>query len=108
MTQKNQSCVVADCPNHAHAKGYCRRHYGQMWRKGMIYDPRRRAPLPDGMEKDDADELRRAERDLETARTMYDAVVGFEGRMKWRKKIAEAQEAIRLLQETASGVAVRG
>jgi hypothetical protein len=105
--QKSQNCVVADCPNHAHAKGYCRRHYGQMWRRGMIYEPGTRRAESEG-QGDGADELGRAEHELEKAKAMYDAVVGFEGRMKWRKKIAEAQEAIRLLQETASGVAVRG
>ena len=35
---KPTCCIVEGCPNTSHAKGYCRRHYGQIWRRGTIYN----------------------------------------------------------------------
>ena len=84
-------CIVENCPNNAHAKGYCRKHYGQIWRRGMIYEsPRRESEwaCEELSRRDEREEkMASLERELRKAQQMYDVVVGFEGRMKWRKVI---------------------
>jgi len=95
-------CIVENCPNPAHAKGYCRRHYGQIWRRGMIYDTSKRQRDEDEslLRRDDLERLRALERELQKAQQMYDVVVGFEGRVKWRRQIVAVQEEIRRLNES--------
>ena len=95
-------CIVEGCPNPSHAKGYCRRHYGQIWRRGMIYNdaPREQTTAPEsGMRRDDR--LKALERELKKAQQMYEAVVGFQGRIKWRREMEAVQYEIRKLIETA-------
>jgi len=93
-------CIVEACPNPAHAKGYCRRHYGQIWRRGTIYNdtPRERSLTEGGPRRDDR--LKALERELKKAQQMYDVVVGFQGRIKWRREIEAVQHEIRKIVET--------
>lgn len=97
---KPTHCIVAGCPNESHAKGYCRRHYGQIWRRGMIYNdaPKDQTSAPEsGMRRDDR--LKALERELKKAQQMYDVVVGFQGRIKWRREMEAVQHEIRKITE---------
>jgi hypothetical protein len=97
---KPAQCIVEGCPNPSHAKGYCRRHYGQIWRRGMIYNdaPREQTSAPEsGMRRDDR--LKALERELRKAQQMYEVVVGFQGRIKWRREMEAVQHEIRKLTE---------
>lgn len=97
---KLPQCVVEGCPNPSHAKGYCRRHYGQIWRRGMIYNdtPREQTSAPEsGMRRDDR--LKALERELRKAQQMYEVVIGFHGRIKWRREMEAVQYEIRKLTE---------
>jgi len=97
---KPAQCIVEGCPSSAHAKGYCRRHYGQIWRRGMIYNdaPREQTTAPEsGIRRDDR--LRALERELRKAQQMYDVVVGFQGRIKWRREVEAVEYEIRKLTE---------
>lgn len=97
---KPTNCIVEGCPNSSHAKGYCRRHYGQIWRRGMIYNdtPREQTSAPEsGMRRDDR--LKALERELKKAQQMYEVVVGFQGRIKWRREMEAVQYEIRKLTE---------
>ncbi|MFW5857162.1 MAG: hypothetical protein ACOCX4_04710 [Planctomycetota bacterium] len=90
-------CVVENCNNPAHAKGYCRKHYGQIWRKGRI-NPEEQddfgADDDDASAHDDSDRMRALERELRKAQHMYQQVVGFEGRLKWRKEMEAVKKEI--------------
>ena len=99
---KPSRCIVDGCPNPSHAKGYCRRHYGQIWRRGMIYSesPREQAGENDShLKRDDQERLRALERELKRAQQMYDVVVGFQGRIKWRRELDGVQSEIRKIME---------
>ena len=99
---KPANCIVEGCPNPSHAKGYCRRHYGQIWRRGMIYNdsPKEKTTAPEsGMRRDDR--LKALERELKKAQQMYEAVVGFQGRIKWRREMEAVQYEIRKLVEAS-------
>ena len=99
---KPAHCIVEGCPNPSHAKGYCRRHYGQIWRRGMIYNdtPREHTTASEsGMRRDDR--LKALERELRKAQQMYEVVVGFHGRIKWRREMEAVQYEIRKLVEEA-------
>ena len=96
---KESRCVVAGCENRAHAKGYCRKHYGQIWRKGKIYsdEEERQVAEKQLIPRDDTDRMRALERELRRAEMMYQNVIGFEGRLKWRREIDEVKkEMVRL------------
>jgi len=102
---KPAQCIVEGCPNPSHAKGYCRRHYGQIWRRGMIYNdaPREQTSAPEsGMRRDDR--LKALERELRKAQQMYEVVVGFQGRIKWRREMEAVQHEIRKLTESESEI----
>ena len=97
---KPAQCVVEGCANHSHAKGYCRRHYGQIWRRGTIYNdaPKEHTTAPEsGMRRDDR--LKTLERELRKAQQMYDVVVGFQGRIKWRREVEAVQYEIRKITD---------
>ncbi len=89
-------CMVQGCENRVHAKGYCRKHYGQIWRKGKIYTQKEAgAGKKSGMkaaQRDDTDRMRALERELRRAEMMYKNVIGFEGRLKWRREIVEVKK----------------
>ena len=97
---KPANCIVEGCPNASHAKGYCRRHYGQIWRRGAIYNdtPKEQTTAPEsGMRRDDR--LKALERELRKAQQMYEVVVGFQGRIKWRREMEAVQHEIRKITE---------
>ena len=92
-------CKVEGCENRVHAQGYCRKHYGQMWRKGRIYadGENTTAKKTAAQRRDETDRMRALERELHRAEMMYNNVIGFEGRLKWRREMAEVkQEMTRL------------
>ena len=92
---KNQKCMVDGCDNPVHAKGYCRKHYGQLWRKGRIYSEKDKDVK--NIVGDDSDRIRALQRELKRAETMYKNVIGFDGRIKWRREIEEVKkEMVRL------------
>jgi hypothetical protein len=88
--------MVQGCENRVHAKGYCRKHYGQIWRKGKIYTQKDVASAKKSGQKvphrDDTDRMRALERELRRAEMMYNNVIGFEGRLKWRREIVEVKK----------------
>ena len=91
-------CMVDDCNEPVHAKGYCRRHYGQIWRKGAI------SALPRETDsgrstRADAERLRALERELRKAEHMYQVVVGCEGRVKWRREMQAVKTEINKLEK---------
>jgi hypothetical protein len=95
------NCVVEGCPNASHAKGYCRKHYGQIWRRGAIYNntPKEQTSAPEsGMRRDDR--LKSLERELRKAQQMYAVVVGFQGRIKWHREVEAVQYEIRKIMES--------
>ncbi|MCW8131997.1 MAG: hypothetical protein KIS92_16745 [Planctomycetota bacterium] len=104
---KPSRCIVEGCPNPSHAKGYCRRHYGQIWRRGMIYNdtPREKSDYENGVRRDDQERLRALERELKRAQQMYDVVVGFQGRIKWRREIEAVQTEIRKILDSQPAMA---
>lgn len=102
-SMKPKICTVEGCENRAHARGYCRKHYGQIWRKGRITpeDEQDQQDQVPGSRHDDSDRMRALERELRKAQSMYRQVVGFEGRLKWRKEMeAVKREIDRLSGET--------
>ena len=66
----------------------------------MIYNdtPREQTNAPEsGMRRDDR--LKALERELKKAQQMYEVVVGFQGRIKWRREMEAVQYEIRKLTE---------
>ena len=96
---KSKKCIVDGCENPAHAKGYCRRHYGQIWRKGRITTDDEASGNQHESPHDESDRMRALERELRKAQNMYQQVVGFEGRLKWRKEMEAVKEEIERLSE---------
>ncbi len=93
-------CIVNGCSEPVHAKGYCRKHYGQIWRKGAV------SQIPvdrdeDRTSRSDAERLRALERELRKAEHMYQVVVGYEGRIKWRREMEAVKSEISKLEKPA-------
>lgn len=86
MTAGNK-CMVEGCGLPVHAKGYCRRHYGQIWRKGEISPTRIEKEQVCRSPRADMERLRALERELKKAEHMYQVVVGYEGRVRWRREM---------------------
>lgn len=95
-------CIVDGCREPIHAKGYCRRHYGQVWRKGEISSVSSRGIEPAGRsQRADVERLRALERELRKAEHMYQVVVGCEGRIKWRREMEAVRTEIEKLEKAA-------
>jgi ribosome-binding protein aMBF1 (putative translation factor) len=102
---RSACCIVEGCQSLSHAKGYCRRHYGQIWRRGTIYNetPKENTTAPESdMRRDDR--LRALEREFKKAQQMYDVVVGYQGRIKWRREMEAVQHEIRKINEQESDI----
>ncbi len=56
--------------------------------------------IENGMRRDDRERLRALERELKKAQHMYEVVVGFEGRLKWRREVEAVLAEIRKIEET--------
>lgn len=92
MARDSKRCMVEGCSEPVHAKGYCRRHYGQIWRKGRITDTQ--AFAVERSSRADAERLRALERELRKAEHMYSVVVGVEGRIRWRREVEQVRTEI--------------
>ena len=81
-----------------HARGYCRRHYSQLWRgrRSGSSDETKRSPHREHIH-DDPERIRALERELKKAEHMYEVVVGFEGRVKWRREMEAVRDELRRL-----------
>ena len=88
-------CSVDECEVETHARGYCRKHYGQIWRKGRITDADAKSAHSQKYRGDARERLKSLVRELERAESMYDMVIGLEGRLKWHRKMEEVKADIR-------------
>jgi hypothetical protein len=68
----------------------------------MIYNdsPREKTDYDSNVRRDDQERLRALERELKRAQQMYDVVVGFQGRIKWRREIEAVQTEIRKILDS--------
>ena len=99
MASYRNKCMVEDCSAPIHAKGYCRRHYGQIWRKGEISPNRLERESLSRSSRADMERLRALERELKKAEHMYHVVVGYEGRVKWRREMDAVKAEIMKLEK---------
>jgi len=97
-----RTCQVNGCSNPVHAKGYCRKHYGQIWRKGEICTGDAWSHRESHGRGDDRERLRALERELKKAEHMYDMVIGFEGRTRWRREITAVRAEIDRIQPASN------
>ena len=98
---KETKCAMPGCEGKLHSRGYCRKHYGQIWRKGKIASCRE-APPAALASREDTDRMRALERELRRAEMMYQNVIGFEGRLRWRREIEEVKKEMSRLGMTPS------
>ena len=102
IANRNIKCSVDGCDNPVHAKGYCRKHYTQVWRKGEISKEPSWGTARHRLSEGDAHErLRVLERELKKIEEMYNNVVGFESRLRWRREIAAVEVEIGRIQADA-------
>jgi hypothetical protein len=99
---RRNSCIVDGCESCIHAKGYCRRHYGQIWRKGEISPSLREKEISNRSSRADTERLRALERELKKAEHMYRVVIGYEGRVKWRREVDAVKAEIMKLEDIQS------
>ena len=105
MSKAKVKCCVPSCSDNAHARGYCRKHYGRMWRGREL------EPVGDPVRKPESvtgEALFEAERELMEMRRIYERVVGFESRVRWSRRIRSCellvqQERERLKTMSATG-----
>jgi hypothetical protein len=95
---KRRRCAVPGCKAPMHARGYCRRHYSQLWRGRRSDSSDEHRPVtPREHIHDDPERIRALERELKKAEHMYEVVVGFEGRVKWRREMEAVRAELRRL-----------
>ncbi len=85
----DKMCIIEGCNKKSHSKGYCRRHYGQLWRNGKITVGQEPA-VPVVHEVSEA-MLCTLQNELENLNACYSNIVGFKGRIRWRRRINEVQ-----------------
>lgn len=85
----NLHCSVAGCKNPGFAKGWCRKHYGQMWRHGHLLIPRDYANETATVRDNNS-----LHRQLDIARDAYAKVSGLAGRIHWLQEIRSIEAEI--------------
>ena len=90
MGKNDCQCSIFGCSKTAHAKGYCRAHYGRLWRTGTPFGGMR-----DGrpIEEENRD-LGNLEFALKEAQKIYPLVVGLSSRIFWKHRIAQLQDTL--------------
>jgi hypothetical protein len=88
MFKPQVRCSIKGCPNDAHARGFCRCHYGRLWRGKPLCGAQARQEAPSSFN------LQSLERQLADARRNHDLVIGLEGKMRWRHMIQELEQAL--------------
>jgi hypothetical protein len=105
MQKKRKMCAVPGCTAPMHARGYCRRHYSQLWRGRRSNSGEEGASRAREHIHDDPERIRALERELKKAEHMYEVVVGFEGRVKWRREMEAVKAELRRLGITPPAAA---
>lgn len=95
----NVHCSIAGCTEPAHARGYCRKHYGRYWRKKPLVPPDPLATPPPAA-TDPRIDVKALQRQLESSRHSYDLSVGLEARMRWGRKVRELQATLNRVATT--------
>lgn len=92
-TMSKQPCQYNGCELPVYARGYCRKHYNQLWRNGKVGTARaRRRPSERDLPMSAIEKLRTLEREFNRAKQMYDVTCGLEGRVKWRKEMTALEK----------------
>ena len=91
-------CKVTACGCPVHSKGYCRKHYPQVWRKGEISNTPSVRQSHARSAREVHERLRVLDRELSKIKEMYNQVVGFESRYRWRKEISAVRAEIDRIQ----------
>lgn len=101
LTMKKANCLIHNCPKESHAKGYCRRHYGQIWRHGRITSIKEVRSFNMRMMAGDriTERILGTERELKKSKQMYNVVVGWQNRLKWRREIEGMEHELEQLNE---------
>ena len=90
---KGTMCGVAGCEYRSHARGYCRRHYSQIYRKGEIQPDKEEQEIGEKLFPLNVGErIRALERELRRAEMMYQNVIGVAGRLRWRRECDELKK----------------
>lgn len=95
---KFKTCQYEDCDAKVYARGYCRRHYNMLWRKGSVGRAHALSEDEKGLRMDQIERLRSLERELKRAKQMYKVVCGIEGRVKWHREIVMVGNEIEKLK----------
>ena len=98
ILNRDRECNVNGCQTPVHAKGYCQKHYTQVWCKGEISTVASSRRTADRSRADLHDRLRVLERELRKVEEMYNQVVGVESRVRWRREITAVRDEIDRIQ----------
>lgn len=79
----NKLCLVQECQHNIHAKGYCRRHYLQIWKHGKIINK----TLDKKSSICKKQQLKALQKEYERLLELYEAVIGIDGRLRYKNKI---------------------
>lgn len=93
--EDKRPCTVEGCPNELHARGYCKKHYGHIWRYGRIIPE-------DELQKGQTNSspavldvlIRDCKSELTRAQETYKIAIGLECRMRWHKTIIALEERL--------------
>lgn len=93
MSEPKRTCVVEGCDKPEHAKGYCKRHYGQIWRNGCIIEDCNPSERKESEEK--REEYFKKMQYLNKYKKLlheYNIVVGYKNRIHYRQEITQLIE----------------
>lgn len=114
--RRKKGCGVPGCNVRAYEGGYCREHYERLCRSREAMEDAAAALAAPQREHihDDPERLRALERELGKAEHMYEVVIGYEGRVKWRREMEAVRAELRRLgveipaSEPSSRIAAEG
>ena len=90
---RSTKCVVPECDRRSHARGYCRKHYKQIYHGGKIRSAEEERQQAEKVaSRPDAERIRAIEREMERVGALYQNVIGIEGRLKWRRELDELKK----------------
>lgn len=99
-------CIAPGCSRDEHAKGYCRKHYAQIWRTGKICDPKAKYLMRPRVDPEVNGVLaarNNCQRELMRARDAYEVAGNLECRRRWRAEIVKLETELAELRERVRG-----
>lgn len=92
-------CRIEQCKNRVHARGYCHKHYGILYRRGKLDDAPTSLSAVVRLRTQTRDEVKHLKRQLDHTREAYQNAISLEARIFWSREVKLIEYKLGVINE---------